>query len=166
MDTTDSTAFLKGRAVINLLGVTKWQTYFLRLLRRRRRARRFVEKIRLRATEEALDRWTEEVRSQSCEPPFRVAYRTAVWQRMFRKVYSSDKGRALAKAERRRRELKYKKEPFILMRYLAKRFRQRVEEHMLARQQDVIFDQVRLLEEIVETDADLVTCSEFFRTKN
>ena len=99
-------------------------------------------------------------------PPFRVAYRTAVWQRMFRKVYSSDKGRALAKAERRRRELKYKKEPFILMRYLAKRFRQRVEEHMLARQQDVIFDQVRLLEEIVETDADLVTCSEFFRTKN
>ena len=61
---------------------------------------------------------------------------------MFRKVYSSPKGMAIAAAERRRRELKYKREPFEFMHYLAVSFRRRVEEQMMARQRDVIFDQV------------------------
>lgn len=44
-------------------------------------------------------------------------------QRMFVRVYSSPKGMAIAAAERRRRELKHKREPFELMHYMAVSFR-------------------------------------------
>jgi hypothetical protein len=61
---------------------------------------------------------------------------------LFRRVRFSPKGEQIASAERQRRELKYKKEPFHFIRYLAVSFRRRVEEKMLERQRDVIFDQV------------------------
>jgi hypothetical protein len=50
---------------------------------------------------------------------------------------------AIAAAEKRRRVLKYMRQPFDLMHYFAVRFRRRVEEQMMARQRDVVFDQVR-----------------------
>jgi hypothetical protein len=61
---------------------------------------------------------------------------------LFRRVRRSPKGELIASAERRRRENKYLKEPFNFIHYLAVTFRRRVEEQMLERQRDVIFDQV------------------------
>jgi hypothetical protein len=63
-------------------------------------------------------------------------------QVLFRQVHNTPKGQQIASAERRRRELKYLKEPFHFIHYLAVSFRRRVEEQMLERQRDVIFDQV------------------------
>ncbi len=61
---------------------------------------------------------------------------------LFRRVRRTPKGEQIASAERRRRELKYLKEPFSFLHYLSVSFRRRVEEQMLERQRDVIFDQV------------------------
>ncbi len=137
------------------------QGEFLRLLRNRRRARRLVEKIRSRLADETLDHWREEVRNppsfngECCFDTFEYVLlcRSANGcadlniaglhvQVLFRRVHRTPKGQQIASVERRRRELKYLKEPFHYIHYLAVSFRRRVEEQMLERQRDVIFDQV------------------------